>query len=71
MAEHLSLLKKNLEFRIIEIERKKDGKTIFFLTNILDLSKKQIADIHKHRWDIEALFQFSKARTQPQQHYLS
>ena len=69
MAEHLSLLKKNLEFRIIEIERKKDGKTIFFLTNILDLSKKQIADIYKHRCDIEFLFQVSKARTQ--QHYLS
>ena len=69
MAEHLSLLKKNLEFRIIEIERKEDGKTIFFLTNILDLSKKQIADICKHRWDIEVLFQVSKARTQ--QHYLS
>ena len=53
-----------------EVERKEDGKTIFFLTNILDLSKKQIADIYKHRWDIEALFQVSKTRTQPQQNYL-
>ena len=53
-----------------EIERKEDGKMIFFLTNILDLSKKQIADIYKHRWDIEALFQVSKTRTQPQQNYL-
>ena len=53
-----------------EIDRKEDGKTIFFLTNIQDLSKKQIADIYKHRWDIEVLFQVSKTRTQPQQNYL-
>jgi hypothetical protein len=36
------------------------GKTFYFLTNILDLSASQIAEIYHRRWDIEVFFRFLK-----------
>lgn len=48
------------EFRLVEVKRKEDGKTLFFLTNILDLSADQIAAIYRHRWQIEVFFRFMK-----------
>lgn len=56
-----SLLKH--EFRLVtaECQRGKNaGKTYFFLTNILDLSAFEIADIYQQRWDIEVFFRFLK-----------
>lgn len=48
------------EFRLIEAKRREDGKTLFFLTNITDLSAALIAEIYKKRWEIEVFFRFLK-----------
>ena len=48
------------EIRLIEFRLKAEGKSIFFLTNVWDLSAAQIAQIYKSRWDIEVLFRFMK-----------
>lgn len=48
------------EFRLIEVESQKDGKKIFFLTNILFLTTAQIAEIYRQRWEIEVFFRFLK-----------
>lgn len=37
-----------------------EGKDIYFLTNIEDLSANEVADIYKQRWDIEVFFKFLK-----------
>lgn len=38
----------------------KDGKDIYFLTNIENLSAAEVAYIYKQRWDIEVFFKFLK-----------
>ena len=48
------------EFRLIISESLQTKKKIFFLTNITDLSTKEITDIYKRRWDIEVFFKFLK-----------
>lgn len=48
------------EFRLVEVISKKTNKKLFFLTNILDLSAEQIAEIYHMRWDIEVFFRFMK-----------
>jgi len=48
------------EFRLVEVKRRQDGKSIFFLTNIMDLSAQIIAEIYQKRWEIEVLFRFLK-----------
>lgn len=51
------------EFRLITATCYKGqhaGQTFYFLTNILDLSAGQIADIYQRRWDIEVFFRFLK-----------
>ncbi len=50
-------------FRLIEFyikDKSKKTKKISFLTNIDDISHNEIADIYRHRWDIEVLFRFMK-----------
>lgn len=48
------------EFRLIEVKRRKDDKSLFFLTNIIHLPANIIADIYKMRWQIEVFFRFLK-----------
>ena len=48
------------EFRLIEVQHKKTGKKIYFLTNILDLSADLVAEIYRRRWEIEVFFRFLK-----------
>lgn len=48
------------EFRLVEIQLTETGKSIFFITNILDLDASQIAEIYRLRWDIEVFFRFLK-----------
>ena len=47
-------------FRLIEVEVLETGKTLFFITNIWDLTARQIAQIYRTRWDIEVFFRFIK-----------
>ncbi len=46
--------------RLIKVKSHKDGKHMFFLTNVLHLDAIQIAKVYKKRWDIEVLFRFIK-----------
>jgi hypothetical protein len=48
------------EFRLIEAISKKDGKKLFFLTNVLSEDAQTIADVYRKRWDIEVFFRFLK-----------
>jgi IS4 transposase len=48
------------EFRVIQVNVKKNGKKIFFVTNILDLPASVIAQIYRMRWQIEVFFRFIK-----------
>lgn len=47
-------------FRLIEVEVMETGKRLFFITNIWDLTARQIAQIYRSRWDIEVFFRFIK-----------
>jgi len=49
---------------------KKKENIFFFLTNNLELSPKEIADIYKQRWDIEVFFRFIKQELNAS-HFLS
>lgn len=52
-----------VEFRLVtaKCERGKHaGKTLYFLTNILDMNAAQVAEIYRRRWDIEVFFRFIK-----------
>ena len=54
---------KEVEYRLITtecIQGDHAGKTYVFLTNILDLTAFEIADIYLKRWDIELFFRFLK-----------
>jgi len=46
------------KFRLIEIEDIESGNTVYFITNIWELSALTIADIYRRRWDIEVFFRF-------------
>jgi len=48
------------EFRAVQVQVKKNGKKIWFLTNILFLPAEQIAQIYRMRWEIEVFFRFAK-----------
>ena len=48
------------QFRLVEIEDIESGNTVYFITNILELSALDIADIYRRRWDIEVFFRFIK-----------
>ncbi|NDW13893.1 IS4 family transposase [Bacteroides sp. 214] len=47
-------------FRLIRFKPKGKGKVILLITNIMDLSAQEIADIYRRRWDIEVFFRFIK-----------
>lgn len=52
-----------VEYRLIVAvcqQGKNAGQTFFFLTNIMDLTAFEIADIYHKRWDIEVFFRFLK-----------
>lgn len=46
--------------RMIKVKIKDKNSYMFLLTNVLDLSIQQIAQVYKKRWDIEVLFRFMK-----------
>lgn len=48
------------EFRVIQVDVKKNGKKIWFLTNILFLPAHLIAQVYRMRWQIEVFFRFIK-----------
>ncbi len=48
------------EFRLVEIEDIESGNTVYFITNIYDLTALTIAQIYRRRWDIEVFFRFVK-----------
>lgn len=48
------------EFRLIEAVVEKNGKKLFFLTNVLSLQATDIAEVYRKRWDIEVFFRFLK-----------
>jgi hypothetical protein len=48
------------EFRMVEAVVEKNGKKLFFLTNVLSLSAQDIAEVYRRRWDIEVFFRFMK-----------
>ena len=46
--------------RLIKAKMKKDGEPIYFLTNIKEITARQVTDIYRRRWDIEVFFRFVK-----------
>lgn len=48
------------KLRRIKYHDEKTGNTYVFLTNNFDLAAEQIADIYRHRWDIEQFFKWIK-----------
>ena len=49
-----------MPLRLIETEVLETGERLIFLTNLWELSAMQIAEIYRHRWDIEVFFRFLK-----------
>lgn len=47
-------------FRLICARNRKTGEQLYFLTNNLDLTAKEVAEIYKKRWAIEVFFKFIK-----------
>ena len=47
-------------FRLVEVIDIESGERLYFITNIDELSAVKIAEIYRHRWDIEVFFRFIK-----------
>jgi len=47
-------------FRLIKARMKKTDEPIYFLTNITDLTAREISEVYQRRWDIEVFFRFIK-----------
>jgi hypothetical protein len=47
------------ELRLIKIRNKK-GSEIWFLSNLFEMSAKDVTELYKRRWDIEVFFKFIK-----------
>lgn len=47
-------------FRLIEVQVIDTDKTLFFITNIWNMTARQIAQVYRTRWDIEVFFRFLK-----------
>ncbi|MFR9580376.1 MAG: IS4 family transposase [Rikenellaceae bacterium] len=52
--------KKELEVRIVIVERVSDNQRFVFVSNDYSLSYKEVAAFYKKRWDIEVFFRFIK-----------
>ena len=53
----------SVTFRLViahVVKGKNSGKTLYFLTNALDMSAFEVADTYLRRWDIEVFFRFLK-----------
>jgi len=48
------------KLRIVEFEDPETGKRYEYLTNIMHLTAKTIADIYKQHWQIELFFKWIK-----------
>ena len=46
--------------RLIKAKEKSSGNPIYFISNIKDLSAKEITEIYRQRWKIEVFFKFIK-----------
>lgn len=47
-------------FRLVEAEVEENGKRLYFLSNVWELSAMEIASVYRYRWDIEVFFRFMK-----------
>lgn len=47
-------------FRLIIAQSKKMNEPLLFITNIEDMSAREIAEVYKQRWEIEVFFKFLK-----------
>lgn len=47
-------------FRLVEVEVEENGKRLYFLSNVWELSAMDIARAYRYRWDIEVFFRFVK-----------
>lgn len=47
-------------FRLVEAEVEENGKRLYFLSNVWELSAMDIARAYRYRWDIEVFFRFIK-----------
>lgn len=47
-------------FRLVEAEVEENGKRLYFLSNVWELSAMDIARVYRYRWDIEVFFRFIK-----------
>jgi hypothetical protein len=48
------------DLRMIQFRRKQDAQLLSFVTNVWDVPAHVVAQIYRHRWDIEVLFRFMK-----------
>lgn len=75
LGDHIVLLRsKNgivkTKFRLVCARTKKDGKTLYFLTNLTNIDATDVTDIYKARWEIEVFFKFIKQHLNAK-HFLS
>ena len=48
------------ELRVVKAIDEESGELITFITNIFDINPLEIANIYRHRWDIEVFFKWIK-----------
>lgn len=48
------------ELRVVKAVDEESGELITFITNIFDINPLEIANIYRHRWDIEVFFKWIK-----------
>lgn len=48
------------ELRIVKVDDPDSGERVSFITNNFDFNPLEIANIYRHRWDIEVFFKWIK-----------